>query len=89
MMYALIKMLWRIHEGIVPHLRELQRQHSLALSPISLAELYERVYYSYEPEIIDDCDLSISATTLRHDLPLLANNRRHCERLAGLRIESL
>ena len=38
------------HEGIVPRLRELQRQHSLALSIISLAELYEGVYYSREPE---------------------------------------
>jgi tRNA(fMet)-specific endonuclease VapC len=115
------------HEGIVLRLRELQRQHSLALSIISLAELYEGVYYSREPEedevalqdflrgvtllgidertcqifgkergrlrtagmIVGDCDLLIGATALRHDLILLTNNRRHFERIAGLRIESL
>ena len=115
------------HEGIVPRLRELQRQHSLALSIISLAELYEGVYYSREPEedeaalqdflrgvtllgidertcqifgkergrlravgmIVGDCDLLIGATALRHNLILLTNNRRHFERIAGLRIESL
>jgi tRNA(fMet)-specific endonuclease VapC len=38
------------HEGIVQRLRELQRQEGLALSIISLAELYEGVYYSREPE---------------------------------------
>jgi tRNA(fMet)-specific endonuclease VapC len=115
------------HEGIVLRLRELQRQHSLALSIISLAELYEGVYYSREPEedeaalrdflrgvtllgldertcqifgkergrlraagmIVGDCDLLIGATALRHDLILLTNNRRHFERITGLRIESL
>jgi len=39
--------------------------------------------------MVSDCDLSIGATALRHDLPLLTNNRRHFERLAGLCIESL
>ncbi|HEX9430502.1 MAG TPA: type II toxin-antitoxin system VapC family toxin, partial [Candidatus Bathyarchaeia archaeon] len=38
------------HEGIVQRLRELQRQEGLALSIISLTELYEGVYYSREPE---------------------------------------
>ena len=115
------------HEAIVPRLQELQRQHSLALSIIVLAELYEGVYYSRTPEedeealqdflrgvtvlgidegtckifgkergrlratgmIVGDCDLLIGATALRHDLTLLTNNRRHFERIADLRIESL
>jgi tRNA(fMet)-specific endonuclease VapC len=115
------------HEGIVQRLRELQRQEGLALSIISLAELYEGVYYSREPEdderalqdflrgvtilgideytcqifgkergrlratgtMIGDCDLLIGATALRHDLTILTNNRRHFERIEGLRIESL
>ena len=37
------------HKDIVPRLQELQRQNSLALSIIALAELYEGVYYSREP----------------------------------------
>jgi len=113
--------------GIVQRLQELQHQQGLALSMVSLAELYEGVYYSREPEadegalqdflrgvtqlgmdertcqvfgkergrlraaglMIGDCDLLIGATALRHDLTLLTNNRRHFERIAGLRIESL
>jgi len=39
--------------------------------------------------IVGDGDLLIGATALRHDLILLTNNRRHFERIAGLRIESL
>ena len=37
---------------------------------------------------IEDLDLLIGATALRHDLTLLTNNRRHFERLPGLRIIS-
>jgi tRNA(fMet)-specific endonuclease VapC len=98
----------------------------LALSIISLAELYEGVYYSRDPVeseaalqrflnpeltilgideetckifgrergrlraaglIIGDCDLLIGATALRHNLTLLTNNRRHFERIEGLRLE--
>jgi tRNA(fMet)-specific endonuclease VapC len=100
----------------------------LALSIISLAELYEGVYYSRDPVeseaalqrflnpeltilgldeetckifgkergrlrtaglLIGDCDLLIGATALRHRLTLLTNNRRHFERIEGLRIESV
>jgi tRNA(fMet)-specific endonuclease VapC len=100
----------------------------LALSIVSLAELYEGVYYSRDPAaseaalerfldpeltilgideetckifgkergrlrtagaLVGDCDLLIGATALRHDLIILTNNRRHFERLEGLRIESL
>jgi tRNA(fMet)-specific endonuclease VapC len=100
----------------------------LALSIISLAELYEGVYYSRDPVeseaalqrflnpeltilgldketckifgkergrlraaglMIGDCDLLIGATALRHNLILLTNNRRHFERIEGLRMESV
>ena len=39
--------------------------------------------------MIGDCDLFIGATALRHNLTLLTNNRRHFERIEGLRIESV
>jgi tRNA(fMet)-specific endonuclease VapC len=53
-MRALIDTDWTIHylndhPGIVARLRELQEE-GLALSMISLAELYEGVYYSRDPE---------------------------------------
>ena len=38
--------------------------------------------------LIPDFDLMIGATALRHNLTLLTNNRRHFERLSGLRIIS-
>jgi tRNA(fMet)-specific endonuclease VapC len=37
--------------------------------------------------LIGDCDLLIGATALRHRLTLLTNNRRHFERIEGLRME--
>ena len=39
--------------------------------------------------LIPDMDLLIGATALHHDLTLLSNNRRHFERLQGLRITSV
>ena len=39
--------------------------------------------------LIPDMDLLIGATALRHNLALLTNNRRHFERLQGLRIISV
>ena len=39
--------------------------------------------------VIEDFDLLIAATALRHDLTLLTNNRRHFERIDGLRIETI
>jgi tRNA(fMet)-specific endonuclease VapC len=39
--------------------------------------------------MIGDCDLLIGATALRHNLTLLTNNRRHFERIDGLRMESV
>jgi tRNA(fMet)-specific endonuclease VapC len=38
---------------------------------------------------IPDFDLLIAATAIEHNLTLLSNNRRHFERISGLRIESL
>ncbi len=40
-------------------------------------------------DLIGDMDILIGATALRHDLTLLSNNRRHFERLDGLRIISV
>ena len=114
------------HQGIVQRLHVLL-DDGLGLSIISLAELYEGVYYSRDPEgdeqelndflrgltilgideaickifgkelgrlravgrSIGDFDLLIGVTALHHDLTLLTNNRRHFERIEGLRIESL
>lgn len=114
-------------ERVTRRLEELAPE-GLALSIISLAELYEGVYYSRDPVeseaalqrfldpdlaipgldeetcktfgkergrlraagmMVGDCDLLIGATALRYNLTLLTNNRRHFERIDGLRIESL
>ena len=42
-----------------------------------------------EGKLIGDLDLLIAACSLRHNLTLLTNNRRHFENVEGLRIESL
>ena len=114
------------HQGIVQRLHALL-DDGLGLSIISLAELYEGVYYSRDPEgdeqdlndflrgmtilgideavckifgrqrgrlraeglLIGDTDLLIAATALQYNLTLLSNNRRHFERIEGLRIESV
>ena len=123
-------------DWVIDHLNEVEsvsrRLHELApeglaLSVISLGELYEGVYYSRNPQeseaslqrflnrelsllgideetckifgrergrlrntgqIIGDMDLLIAATALQYNLTLLSNNRRHFERIEGLRIES-
>jgi tRNA(fMet)-specific endonuclease VapC len=124
-------------DWIIDHLNHIERvtrrleelaPGGLALSSLSLAELYEGVYYSRDPVeseaalqrflnpalmilgldeetckifgkergrlraaglLIGDCDLLIGATALRHRLTLLTNNRRHFERIEGLRMESV
>jgi tRNA(fMet)-specific endonuclease VapC len=38
--------------------------------------------------LIGDVDLFIAATAVQHNLTLLTNNRRHFERIDGLRMES-
>lgn len=40
-------------------------------------------------KLVGDLDLLIAASSLRHNLILLTNNRRHFENIDGLRIESL
>lgn len=123
-------------DWVIDHLNHIDRvtrrleelaPEGLALSIISLAELYEGVYYASDPIeseaalqrflnpeltilnideetckifgkergrlraaglMIGDCDLLIGTTALRHNLTLLTNNRRHFERIEGLRIES-
>jgi len=122
---------WTIHDlhgqaAITVRLDELQTE-GLGLSVVSLAELYEGIYSSRDPqgsaqalrdflagvsvigideepcpvfgnergrlralgELLGDFDLFIGATDLRHHLTLLTNNRRHFERIEGLRIISL
>ena len=131
MIRSLIDTDWAIHylndhPGVVQRLSALQ-DDGLALSMISLAELYEGVFYSRDPEgdegdlqnflrgvtvlgvdedvckifgkergrlraagqLVGDLDLLIGATALRSNLTLLTNNRRHFERIEGLRIESM
>jgi tRNA(fMet)-specific endonuclease VapC len=122
---------WVIHylcgrSDIVNRLHVL-RPDGLALSVVALAETYEGVFYSRDPEkdergfhdflqgvtvlgideetarifgrergrlrragaIIGDMDLMIAATALQYNLTLLTNNRRHFDRIEGLRIESM
>lgn len=114
------------HTAIIERLEALHPE-GLGLSVVALAELYEGVYYSRDPEesghklndfldsvnivgldeetarlfgrergrlrqagaIIGDMDLLIAATALQYDLTLLSNNRRHFDRIDGLRIESI
>jgi tRNA(fMet)-specific endonuclease VapC len=42
-----------------------------------------------EGNLIGDLDILIAASAQRYDLMLLTNNRKHFERIEGLRIESL
>ena len=103
------------------------RADGIAISIISIAELYEGIVNSSNREhderelsdflrpfplfnlnvpicrifgmerarlratgtLIQDMDLLIGATALRHNLTLLTNNRRHFERLSGLRMVSV
>ncbi len=103
------------------------RSEGIAISIVSIAELYEGALNSNDPERdekllvdflrqhptvhldvatcrilgverarlramgtpIQDLDLLIGATALRHNLTLLSNNRRHFQRLSDLRIISV
>jgi predicted nucleic acid-binding protein len=64
--------------AVTRRLHELQ-PGGLALSVVSVAELWEGVFFS----------LLIAASALCHNLTLLTNNRRHFEQIGELRIESL
>ena len=99
----------------------------VGLSIVSMAELYQGVFFSTDPDgneralhqflaatdvvpvddavcrifasergrlraagtPIGDFDLLIGSTAIRHNLTLLTNNRRHFERVQGLRIVSV
>jgi tRNA(fMet)-specific endonuclease VapC len=114
------------HPRIIQRLQDLQHE-GLGLSIVSLAEIYEGVYYSRDPDasersliaflesvsligideetakifarergrlrgvgmLIGDADLFIAATALQQGVTLLTNNRRHFERVTGLRMESI
>ena len=122
---------WVIHylngnRKVIEKLRSLE-QEGLSISIITLAELYEGIYYSKNPDVnekglqnfltgvtvlgideeickifgkergrlrqqkqlMGDIDLLIASTCLYYKLPILTNNRRHYEMVAGLRIPSL
>ena len=49
----------------------------------------EKARLLQQGNVIEDFDLMLAATAMRHDLTLLSDNRRHFERIAGLRIESV
>jgi tRNA(fMet)-specific endonuclease VapC len=49
----------------------------------------ERGRLRAEGLLIGDTDVLIAATALQYNLTLLSNNRRHFERIEGLRIESV
>ena len=49
----------------------------------------ERVRLRSAGTRIDDLDLLIGSTALRHGLTLLTNNRRHFERMSGLSVISI
>ena len=132
MMQYLVDTDWVIHRqhGIEAIVRRLDSLLSagIGMSIISLAELYDGILRSPDPDnderglrdflatgidivdvdaeicrifarergrlraagmLISDFDLLIGATALRYDLTMLTNNRRHFERLSGLRIISV
>ncbi len=88
-----------LYEGIVnsPNPEDDERELADFLQPFPLINLnlaicrifgVERARLRAAGTPIQDMDLLIGATALRHDLTLLSNNRRHFERLPGLRIIS-
>jgi tRNA(fMet)-specific endonuclease VapC len=122
---------WVIHylngtQKFVEIVRKL-RDEGIGMSIISLAEVYEGVYYSTDPKgnemalqdflakvliieideeickifgrergklrkekkLFGDMDLLIASTSIRHNLPLLTNNRQHYERIEKLELISI
>lgn len=73
--------------AIVQRIEEL-RAEGLAISTVTLAELVTGVHRSEKPRL-SQFDLAIAATALHHDLTLLTENRKHFERVPGLKIQSL
>jgi len=112
-------------EPVASKIEELQKE-GIGLSIVSLAELYEGVYHSRDPEaaegrllaflrgvailgideeicrtfgkergrlrkkglLIGDLDLLIGSTSLHYEIPLCTDNRKHYERIEGLKIIS-
>ncbi len=112
-------------EPVASKIEEL-REEGVGVSIISLAELYEGVYYSRSPEtserkllgflsgvaileideeickmfgkergklrkkglLIGDFDLPIGSISLYYGIPLCTNNRKHYQRIEGLKIAS-
>ena len=113
-------------EPVASRIEEL-REEGVGVSIISIAELYEGVHFSKEPEtsekrllgflsgvailgideaicrmfgkergklrrkglLIGDFDLLIASTSLYYGIPLCTNNRKHYERIEGLRVISI
>ena len=89
-----------IYEGVIyssdPHGSESAlRDFLVGVDVISIDDEICRVFATERGRLrsagnlIGDFDLLIGATALRHDLTLLTNNRRHFERMDGLRIVSV
>ena len=113
-------------EPVASKIEEL-RKEGIGLSIVSLAELYEGVHNSRDPEasegrllaflsgvvilgidegicrtfgkgrgklrkkglLIGDLDLLIGSTSLHYEIPLCTNNRKHYERIEGLKVISV
>ena len=71
-------------------LTDFLRQHPTVHLDVAACRIFgiERARLRAAGTPIQDMDLLIGATALRHDLTLLTNNRRHFERLPGLNIIS-
>ena len=71
-------------------LTDLLRQYPTIRLDVAICRIFgvERARLRALGTLIPDMDLLIGATALHHDLTLLSNNRRHFERLPGLRIIS-
>ena len=72
-------------------LTDFLRQHPTIHLDIPICRIFgrERARLRAAGTRIQDMDLLIGATALRHDLTLLSNNRRHFGRLPGLNIVSV
>ena len=89
-----------LYEGLVNSSNQEHDERELAdfLRPFTLINLnlpicrtfgMERARLRGAGTLIPDMDLLIGATAMHHNLTLLSNNRRHFERLSGLRIISV
>ncbi len=78
-----------VHEESI--LTDFLRQFPVIDLNIPICRIFgvERARLRSTGTLIPDMDLLIGATALHHDLTLLSNNRRHFERLPGLRIISI